>query len=36
VDRFTQPPLRANTHGIADDQHPHHQLRINREATCGT
>jgi hypothetical protein len=29
-----EPPLRADTHGIAD-QHPHHQSWINRGATGG-
>lgn len=24
VDLFAEPPLRSDTHGIADDQHPHH------------
>lgn len=35
VDLFTQSPLGADTHGIADDEHPHHQFGINRRATCG-
>ena len=26
VDFFAEPPFRADAHGIADDQHPHHQL----------
>jgi len=30
VDLVAQPPLRANAEAIADDQHPDHQLWINR------
>src|SRR4029077_12476728 len=29
-DLLAQPPLRADAVAIADDQHPDHQLRINR------
>ena len=29
---FAQPPLRPNTHAIAHDQHPDHQLGIDRGA----
>jgi hypothetical protein len=35
MDLFTQSPLGADTHGIADDEHPHHQFGINRGATYG-
>ncbi len=34
VDLIAKPPFRADTHTIADDQHPHHQLRVNRRTTC--
>jgi hypothetical protein len=27
---LAQPPLRADAHAIADDQHPDHQLGIDR------
>lgn len=30
---FSQPPLGADAVAIADDQHPYHQLRINRRPT---
>ena len=30
VDLLAQPPLRANAEAVADDQHPHHQLGIDR------
>jgi len=30
---FAQPPLRANTEAVANDQHPHHQFRIDRRPT---
>ena len=30
VDLLAQPPLGANAEAIADDQHPDHQLGINR------
>jgi len=30
VDLFAQAPLGADTEAVADDQHPDHQLRINR------
>jgi len=30
---FAQPPLRANAEAVADDQHPNHQLGIDRGAT---
>ena len=33
VDVLAQPPLRADAEAIADDQHPYHQLRIDRGAS---
>ena len=27
---FTEPPLGPDAHTVADDQHPDHQLRVNR------
>src|ERR1700722_15066207 len=30
MDLLAQPPLRANAEAVADDQHPDHQLGINR------
>src|SRR5580692_3329399 len=30
VDLLAQPTLRANAEAVADDQHPHHQLGIDR------
>src|SRR5580658_10096839 len=30
MDLLTQPTLRTNAKAIADDEHPDHQLRINR------
>ena len=30
---FAQPPFRADAHAIADDQHPDHQLGIDRWPT---
>src|SRR5919109_105370 len=33
VNFLAEPPLRANTEAIADDEHPNHQLRINRRPT---
>jgi hypothetical protein len=27
---FTQPSLGTNAEAVTDDQHPHHQVRINR------
>ena len=30
---FAQPAFRADAEAIAEQQHPHHQLRINRGAT---
>ena len=27
---LTQPPLRADTHAVTDDQHSDHQLRVGR------
>ena len=30
VHLLAQPPLRADAHAVADDQHPHHQLGIDR------
>jgi hypothetical protein len=32
MDLIAQPPLRADAEAIADDQHPDHQLRIDRRA----
>jgi hypothetical protein len=32
MDLLAQPPLRPDTHGVADNQHPHHQFGINRGA----
>src|SRR5512133_3411486 len=33
---FTQPSLRSDTVAVADQQHPDHQLRINRGPTSMT
>ena len=33
VDLFAEPPLGADTEAVADDQHPDHQLGINRWPT---
>ena len=33
VDLLAQPAFRANAEAVADDQHPDHQLRIDRRAT---
>jgi hypothetical protein len=33
VHLVAQPTLRADAHAVADDQHPDHQLRINRGPT---
>ena len=33
VDLVTQPPFGANAEAIADNEHPDHQLRIDRRAT---
>src|SRR3546814_13313863 len=30
---FAQPPLRADAKAVADDQHPYHQLGIDRRPT---
>src|SRR5271156_5269240 len=30
---FAQPPLRADAKAVTDNQHPDHQLRINRRPT---
>ena len=27
---FAKPPLGPDAHAVADDQHPDHQLRVNR------
>ncbi len=35
LDRVAEPPLRADTHDIADEQHPDHQLRVNRGPADG-
>ena len=32
MDLFAQPPLRADAHAVAHDQHPDHQLGIDRGA----
>ena len=32
---LAQPPLRPDAHAVAHDQHPHHQLRINRRPADG-
>jgi hypothetical protein len=32
VDFIAQPPLGSDTHAVADNQHPYHQLGINRGA----
>jgi hypothetical protein len=32
MDILAGPPLRADAEAIADDQHPDHQLRINRRS----
>jgi hypothetical protein len=29
---LAQPPFRPDTHAVSYDQHPHHQLRIDRRA----
>ena len=34
VDLVAQPTLRANAKAIANNQHPDHQLRIDRRGTC--
>ena len=36
VDFLTQPPLGANPKAITHQQHPDHQLRIDRRATSVT
>ena len=33
VDLLAQPPLRADAKAVADDQHPDHQLRVDRGPT---
>ena len=33
MDLFAEPPLGADTEAVADDQHPDHQLGIDRRAT---
>jgi hypothetical protein len=35
VHLLTQPPLRPDPHAIANDQHPDHQVRVNRRSTNG-
>jgi hypothetical protein len=30
---LAQAPLRTNPHAVADDQHPDHQLRVDRWST---
>jgi hypothetical protein len=35
VHLLAQPPLRANAHAVAHDQHPHHQRWIDRGAADG-
>src|SRR3546814_15958085 len=34
MDFFAKPSFRPDAHAIAHDQHPHHQLGIDRRATC--
>jgi hypothetical protein len=34
MDLVTQPPFRTDAHHIAHDQHPQHQLRIDRGSAC--
>jgi hypothetical protein len=34
MDRFTRPSLGADTEAVADDQHAHHQLGVDRWAAC--
>jgi hypothetical protein len=36
MDLLAQPPLRPNAKAITHQQHPDHQLRIDRRATCVT
>ena len=36
VDLVAQPTLRANAKAIANNQHPQHQLGIDRRATVGS
>jgi len=31
VNLIAEPPLGPDAHAVADDQHPDHQLRVNRE-----
>ena len=33
ADLLAQPPLGTNAKAVADEQYPHHQLRINRGAS---
>lgn len=33
---FAQATLGSNAEAVANDQHPNHQFRINRRASCGT
>ncbi|MDT4877882.1 hypothetical protein FQZ97_1134350 [compost metagenome] len=32
---FAQPPLGTDAVAVTDDQHAHHQLRVNRRASDG-
>lgn len=36
VHLFAQSPLGTNAIAVADDQHAHHQFRVNRGASDGT
>ena len=33
---FAQPPLGSNAEAITHEQHPDHQLRVDRRTTCVT
>ena len=33
MDLFAKPPLGADAHAVADDQHTHHQLGVDRGST---
>ncbi len=35
MDLLAQPALGADAHAVAHDEHPHHQLRIDRGAADG-
>ena len=34
MDLLTEPSFRSDAHAVTDDQHPHHQVRIDRGSTC--